>query len=224
MCVCILVYNGHLCGDVLFYLFWGRSVFWQTWHWSVYFVFFQVITTTWSKTHICKVLRILSGNPNPKSGEQHILVGTIVHPSLALLTILNMKIDASFCLIGLLCSSFVAINQATHRRTPWSPLGDAERPHVAMGNLLASRTLGCTNDHVRYNIPLKFMPRKDCNVRGVRSKHTYIFIFINPVGFLSWFVKIIWELSNGNCGLLRCCQMILLSIQDIPKSKNTDVT
>ena len=86
--------------------------------------------------------------PKPKSGK-HYLLGpqrTLVHPSLALLTILNMKFDASFCVIGLLCSSFVAINQATHCRAPWFPLGDTGKPHVALGNLLASRTLGDTNE------------------------------------------------------------------------------
>lgn len=61
--------------------------------------------------------------------------------SLALLSVLNMKFDKSLCVIGLVCSSFVAINAATHRRSILSPLGDTERPHVRMGNILATRTL-----------------------------------------------------------------------------------
>ena len=95
--------------------------------------------------------------PKAKKWERCIyLLGpqrAIVHPSLALLTILNMKFDASFCVVGLLCSSFVSINQATHCRAPWFPLGDTGRPHVALGNLLASRTLGCTNEPLKYNTP-----------------------------------------------------------------------
>ena len=64
------------------------------------------------------------------------------HLSLALLSVLNMKFDSSLCLIGLLCSSFVSINAATHGRTMFAPLGDESRPHVRLGNLLATRTLG----------------------------------------------------------------------------------
>lgn len=66
----------------------------------------------------------------------------LLAPSLVLLTILNMKFDESFCMIGLVCSSFVAINAATHERHPWSPLGNTSRPHVQLGNVLASRKLG----------------------------------------------------------------------------------
>ena len=65
----------------------------------------------------------------------------VVHLSLALVSILNMKFDNSVCLIGLLCSSFVAINAATHCRSMMSPLGDQSRPHVVLGNMLATRTL-----------------------------------------------------------------------------------
>ena len=63
-------------------------------------------------------------------------------PSLVLLSILNMKFDQSFCVIGLVCSSFVAINAATHQRHPWHPLGNTLRPRVQLGNILASRKLG----------------------------------------------------------------------------------
>ena len=61
--------------------------------------------------------------------------------SLALLSILNMKFDSSLCVIGLLCSSFVAINAATHCRSMSSPLGDDSKPHVKLGNVLAARIL-----------------------------------------------------------------------------------
>mmetsp|Transcript_45325 Transcript_45325/g.98649 ORF Transcript_45325/g.98649 Transcript_45325/m.98649 type:complete len:227 (+) Transcript_45325:158-838(+) len=83
-------------------------------------------------------LDIMFGDPLP--GKQNVM--DLTTPSgfcLALLTILNMKFDASFCVVGLLCSSFVSINQATHCRAPWFPLGDTGRPHVALGNFLASR-------------------------------------------------------------------------------------
>ncbi|CAL1144388.1 unnamed protein product [Cladocopium goreaui] len=58
---------------------------------------------------------------------------------LALTAILNMKFDNSFCVIGLLCSSFVAINAGTHLRSLINPLGDESRSHVRLGNCLASR-------------------------------------------------------------------------------------
>ena len=61
---------------------------------------------------------------------------------LALLTILNGKMGAFLCVIGLLCSSFVSIAAGTHCRTPTDPLGRVDIPSVAMGNQLASRCLG----------------------------------------------------------------------------------
>lgn len=61
---------------------------------------------------------------------------------LALVTILNGKMDGFLCLIGLLCSSFVAINRATNRRFPFQPLGNESIPSVRQGNELTSRSLG----------------------------------------------------------------------------------
>lgn len=61
--------------------------------------------------------------------------------SLVLTAILNMRFDQSFAVIGLVCSSFVGINAGTHKRRLSSPLGDQSRPHVRLGNCLASRTL-----------------------------------------------------------------------------------
>ena len=69
-----------------------------------------------------------------------------VHLSLALAAVLNMKFDSGFCLIGLLCSSFVAINAGTHLRSLINPLGDESRSHVRLGNCLASRTLAWCYD------------------------------------------------------------------------------
>ena len=77
------------------------------------------------------------------------LLFQIVHLSLALTAILNMKFDNSFCVIGLLCSSFVAINAGTHLRSLINPLGDESRSHVRLGNCLASRTLAW-----RYDFPV----------------------------------------------------------------------
>ena len=62
---------------------------------------------------------------------------------LALATILNCRMDASFVLIGLLCSSFVAINRGTNKRFPFNPLGDTKGIGVQIGNGLTSRFLGC---------------------------------------------------------------------------------
>ena len=65
---------------------------------------------------------------------------------LALVTILNGKMGAFLCLMGLMCSSFVSISSGTHRRAPFDPLGRSEIPMVALGNGLASRSL------VSYNL------------------------------------------------------------------------
>ena len=61
--------------------------------------------------------------------------------SLALCAVLNMKSGQCLCVIGLLCSSFVAINAATHGRTLLTPLGREDMPHVQLGNVLAARNL-----------------------------------------------------------------------------------
>lgn len=61
---------------------------------------------------------------------------------LALVTILNIRMDDCLVLIGLLCSSFVAINRATNKRFPFNPLGDERFEGVKTGNLLVTRTLG----------------------------------------------------------------------------------
>ena len=61
---------------------------------------------------------------------------------LALVTILNIRMDNCLVLIGLLCSSFVAINRGTNRRFPFDPLGDQRFEGVRTGNLLTTRTLG----------------------------------------------------------------------------------
>ena len=65
--------------------------------------------------------------------------GTIHVPlRLALVTLLNCKMDHHFVVIGLL--SFVAINRGTNRRQPYDPLGNTAYPSVQEGNLLCSRT------------------------------------------------------------------------------------
>ena len=61
---------------------------------------------------------------------------------LALVAILNCRMDGSLVLIGLLCSSFVAINRGTNRRFPFNPLGDTGVEGVRIGNLLTTRRLG----------------------------------------------------------------------------------
>lgn len=61
---------------------------------------------------------------------------------LALITILNCRMDECLVLIGLLCSSFVAINRGTNKRYPFSPLGDESYEGVRTGNMLTTRNLG----------------------------------------------------------------------------------
>ena len=70
---------------------------------------------------------------------------TIWHPKiwlrLALATCLNMDFSKCIVLIGLVCSSYVAVSSWTHRRYPHAPWGDVDCPFVALGSLLASRIL-----------------------------------------------------------------------------------
>ena len=61
---------------------------------------------------------------------------------LALVAILNLRMDGAMVLIGLLCSSFVSINRATNRRFPFDPLGNLLVEGVRVGNLLTTRWLG----------------------------------------------------------------------------------
>lgn len=86
---------------------------------------------------------------------------------LALVSLLNCKMDNFVCLIGLLCSSFVAINRATNRRFPFCALGDVRQPSVQVGNALTSRFLGFKGfDHWWKSVgragPIP-MPSNTCN-------------------------------------------------------------
>ena len=69
------------------------------------------------------------------------------NPRLALATILCGKPGNFLVVIGLVCSSFVAISSGTHRRAPWDPLGQTHIPMVKMGNELAARKLNCDYWH-----------------------------------------------------------------------------
>lgn len=62
---------------------------------------------------------------------------------LALSTVLNGKMGSFVCVIGLICSSFVAISSGTHRRAPWDPFGQTQFSMVQIGNCLAARNLCC---------------------------------------------------------------------------------
>lgn len=73
---------------------------------------------------------------------------------LALVTVLNIKMDQSLVVIGLLCSSFVAINRGTNRRFPFAPLGDERMSGVQEGNCLTSRTCFDVGDSCNgWNLP-----------------------------------------------------------------------
>ena len=65
--------------------------------------------------------------------------GLYVALRLAMTCLLNAKPGDALCVIGIVCSSFVAVNAATHKRSPLFPLGDTSLPSVALGNLLVSR-------------------------------------------------------------------------------------
>ena len=104
-----------------------------------YNIFIYLCTRTKSaKRHTFHSNRFLGWPANIHNA--YILV--LFQLSLCLLSILNMKFDESMCAIGLICGSFVAINAATHQRSPCCPLGNPDRPHVALGNVLAIRNLG----------------------------------------------------------------------------------
>ena len=60
-------------------------------------------------------------------------------------SLLNAKPGQSLVVIAVVCSSFVAVNAGTHKRSPLNPLGDTSRPTVALGNELVSRIFGATS-------------------------------------------------------------------------------
>ena len=65
---------------------------------------------------------------------------------LAMTCLLNAKPGDALCVIGIVCSSFVAINSATHKRSQLFPLGDTSLPSVRLGNLLVSRNFANISD------------------------------------------------------------------------------
>ena len=43
--------------------------------------------------------------------------------------------------LAVVCTSFSSMNVGTSKRSPVTPWGDQDRPHVVLGNLLMSRTI-----------------------------------------------------------------------------------
>ena len=63
-------------------------------------------------------------------------------PRLAMASILNAKRYNALVLIAVVCSSFVAVNAGTHKRSPLNPEGDVSLPSVQLGNELVCRNFG----------------------------------------------------------------------------------
>ena len=61
---------------------------------------------------------------------------------LAIKAILESKFERLLALVGLVCSSFVVVNQGTARRDELNPMGDLEQITVRIANLLAARRGG----------------------------------------------------------------------------------
>ena len=64
------------------------------------------------------------------------------HLRLALVSILNARMDNFMALFAVVCSSYVTVSAGTHKRTPWNALGDESVDFVMCGNKLASVTFG----------------------------------------------------------------------------------
>ncbi|CAL1159177.1 unnamed protein product [Cladocopium goreaui] len=91
--------------------------------------------------HRTAMLDISLGRPNDDLKKQDAM--DLLSDSgfaLALLTVLNCRMDSFLVVIGLICSSFVTISQGTHCRAPFFPLGREGVKMVFEGNQLASRT------------------------------------------------------------------------------------
>lgn len=57
-------------------------------------------------------------------------------PRLAVWTVLQGDVEKGFfCLLACVCTSFSAINQGTAKRSPVTPWGDLDRPHVVATRL-----------------------------------------------------------------------------------------
>lgn len=91
---------------------------------------------------------VLSPKPQKGSVQQIVQYNEVelfdipkIYLRLALVTCLNMDFSKCIVLIGLVCSSYVAVSSGTHRRYPHAPWGDVDCPFVALGSLLASRIL-----------------------------------------------------------------------------------
>ena len=61
---------------------------------------------------------------------------------LAIKAILESKFERLLALVGLVCSSFVVVNQGTARRDELNPMGDLGQITVRTANLLAARRGG----------------------------------------------------------------------------------
>lgn len=66
---------------------------------------------------------------------------TLLLPRLAIATILNCKPGSFVVLLGVVCSSWTAVNRGTSRRHVTHPLGTQEYTYVSQANVMVSRFL-----------------------------------------------------------------------------------
>ena len=127
--------------------------------------------------------------------------GSWLKMRLALVTILNIRMDNCLVLIGLLCSSFVAINRGTNKRYPFSPLGDERFRGVQTGNLLVTRTLGFGNFREWIGGSRAYCILKWYQwVKRVEKYVSNAAHFLGGIGksylFLLMFISLLWRVSN----------------------------
>ena len=77
------------------------------------------------------------------------------NPRLAVATIMAGCWDDLLCTLGVCCSSWVAVNRGTSRRSEVNAMGDSSRPSVQSSNLMVSRSATCQSLMSQYLCPAR---------------------------------------------------------------------
>ena len=93
-------------------------------------------------------------------------VSNLLHSRLAVGTILNGKWGDLLCVLGVVCSTWVAVNKGTSRRSEVLPMGDPSRPSVRESNLMVSRTGLPASLSATHASPLALLPGRNSMCQG----------------------------------------------------------
>ena len=94
---------------------------------------------------------------------------------MAIYLLLQAEEDNFLAWFGIVCSSWVACNQATSKRSLLLPDGDTSRDYIRQANCMASRILNCSGKHLKDWLHMHVIPEVALN------SVEYMYILMGPI-------------------------------------------